>query len=134
MVKGFVTALAVAFAFVLVSSVTSASLLAQGGQGMDPAARQARMQAQFDSMCVSLSLNAKQKTEAKAAFDAQNAAQTKMRDEMQAGGDREAMRAAMTKIRTDYTTKLESILTADQKAKLAKWNEAHPQRGGRRNN
>jgi len=135
MVKGFVIALTVAFAFVLVSSVGSTPLLAQGGQRMDPAARQAMMQAQFDSMCVFLGLNAKQKTEAKAAFDARQAAQTKMFEEMQGGGgDREAMMAAMTKLRTDYTTKLDAILTADQKAKLAKWDEAHPQRGGRRNN
>jgi len=127
-VKGFITTLAVAVVFVLVSSISSAPLLAQGG-----GRGQARMQAQFDSMTVVLGFNAKQKTDAKAAFDAQTAAMTKMREEMQ-GGDREAMMAARTKITTEYNTKLQAICNADQKAKLTKWNEAHPQRGGRRNN
>jgi len=132
-VKGFITVLAAAFVLVLVSSISSAPLLAQGGQ-RDPAARQARAQAQFDSMTVFLGLNAKQKTDAKAAFDAQTAAQNKLREEMQAGGDPAASREARTKITTDYNTKLQAILNADQKAKLTKWTEAHPQRGGRRNN
>jgi hypothetical protein len=134
-IKGFLTALAVAVAFILVSSINSAPLLAQGGQRMDPAARQARMQAQFDSMTVFLGLNAKQKTDAKAAFDAQTAARNKLMESMQGGGgDRQAMMEAFTKITTDYQTKLESILNADQKAKLVKWTEAHPRMGGRRNN
>jgi len=130
-VKGFLTALAVAVVFVLVSSINSAPLLAQGGQRMDPAARQAMMQARFDSMCVFLGLNAKQKTDVKAAYDAQQAASTKLREaNAGGGGDRTAMREASTKINDEYNTKVQAVLNADQKAKLTKWTEAHQRRGG----
>jgi len=131
MLKGFITALAVAVVFVLVSSLSSAPLLAQGGGG-----GAARAQARFDSMVVFLGLNAKQKTDVKAAYDAQQAAQTKLREaNAGGGGDPQANRDARTKITTEYNTKLAAVLTADQKAKLAKWTEMHPQgRGGRRNN
>lgn len=93
-----------------------------------------RAVARFDSMCVYVGMDDKQKKGAKAAFDEMQDEMGKMRDRMQSGSvSREGIRDEMEKINQNYQKKLEALLNADQKAKLVKWNEDHPRRmGGRR--
>jgi biopolymer transport protein ExbD len=57
----------------------------------------------------------------------------KMREEMQGGGDRDAMRAKMTKARDEQNAEMKKILTADQYKKYEKYLEerrAARQQGG----
>ncbi len=60
----------------------------------------------------------------------------KMRDEMQGGGDRDAMRDKMAKMRDEQNKEMKKILTADQYTKYEKYLEerraARQQGGGNR--
>jgi hypothetical protein len=94
---------------------------------------QQRAQARFDSMCVFLKLNEKQKKEALTLYQTMRKEMSKVREEAQNGNmERDAARESMQKINTNYQEKLGALLTKDQKALLEKWNEAHPRQGGPR--
>jgi len=60
----------------------------------------------------------------------------KMREQMQGGGDRDAMREKMTKMRDDQNKEMKKILTAEQYVKYEKYLEerraARQQGGGNR--
>jgi hypothetical protein len=58
-----------------------------------------------------------------------------MREDMQGGGDRDAMREKMTKMRDDQNKEMKKILTADQYKKYEKYlEEQRAQRGQRGGN
>ena len=100
------------------SAVTFASAQGQGGQGGGRmgGTPEERIKRQTDQLVEKLKLTDDQKTKATAIFTAQVAAQTKMREEMQAGGgDRAAMMEKMQKATAEVQAKITEILTDDQK-------------------
>lgn len=68
-------------------------------------------------------LNDEQKTKATAVYAEAAEAQKKMREEMQGGGDRQAMMEKMQKMNADTDTKLNAILTADQQKAYKTWQD-----------
>ena len=98
----------------LFSMVTFASAQGQGGRmGGTP---EERIKRQTDQLVEKLKLSDEQKVKATDVFTAQVAAQTKMREEMQAGsGDRAAMMEKMQKMTAETETKINAFLTDDQK-------------------
>lgn len=100
----------------LVLGLATASFAQQRGEGRPNGGPGMRMstEEQVKQLDEKLKLSADQKTKLTALFTAQADAQKKMREEMQAGGDREAMRAAMTKMREENEKGINAILTADQ--------------------
>ncbi len=66
-------------------------------------------------MVEKLKLTDDQKTKATAIFTAQVAAQTKLMEEAQAGGDRAAMGEKRQKMTAELQAKITEILTDDQK-------------------
>ncbi len=101
----------------VLSAVTFASAQGQGGQGGNRGGTpEERIKRQTDQLVEKLKLTDDQKTKATAIFTAQVAAQTKMREEMQAGGgDRAAMMEKMQKATAEVQAKITEILTDDQK-------------------
>lgn len=67
-----------------------------------------------------LKLSDEQKTKLTAVFTEQQESMKKMRDEMQ-GGDRDAMREKMQKMRADNDAKVSAVLTEDQKKTYETW-------------
>ena len=98
----------------LFSVVIFASAQGQGGRmGGTP---EERIKRQTDQLVEKLKLTDEQKGKATAVFTVQVGAQTKMREEMQAGGgDMAAMREKMQKMNTDLQAKINEFLTDDQK-------------------
>ena len=106
----------------LFSAVTFASAQGQGGGGRMGGTPEERIKRQTDQLVEKLKLTDEQKTKATAVFTAQVAAQTKMREEMQAGGgDRAAMMEKMQKMNTETQTKISEFLTEDQKKVYKTW-------------
>jgi len=68
-----------------------------------------------------LKLSDDQKTKLTAVFTEQAETMKKMRDEMQGGGDRDAMREKMQKMRADNDAKVTAVLTDDQKKAYESW-------------
>ena len=68
-------------------------------------------------------LTDEQKTKASAIYTETADTQKKMREEMQAGGDRRAMMEKMQKLSADTDTKLNAIFTAEQKATYKVWQD-----------
>jgi len=97
----------------LFSVVTFANAQGQGGQG--GGTPEERMKKQVDQLVEKLKLTDEQKTKTTAIFTAQGAAMTKMREEMQAGGDRAAMMEKRQKLTAETQAKINEILTDDQK-------------------
>ncbi|MBC7614898.1 MAG: hypothetical protein H7202_02410 [Pedobacter sp.] len=100
----------------LFSVVAFASAQGQGGQGRMGGTPEERIKRQTDQLVEKLKLTDEQKGKAAVVFTAHVAAQTKMREEMQAGGgDMAAMREKMQKMNTDLQAKINEFLTDDQK-------------------
>ena len=64
-----------------------------------------------------------QKTKATAVYTAAADEMKKMREEMQGGGDRQAMMEKMQKMNADTDTKLNAIFTAEQKTAYKTWQD-----------
>lgn len=64
-----------------------------------------------------------QKTKATAVYTEAAAAQKKMREEMQGGGDRAAMMEKMQKFNAEIDTKVNAFLTDDQKKAYKTWQD-----------
>lgn len=88
---------------------------AQGGGGRQAGTPEERAKRSTDQLVERLKLNDDQKTKVSTIYLDQAKAQAKMMEEMQAGGDRTAMREKMTKMRADVDAKLNEVLTEDQK-------------------
>ncbi len=100
----------------LFSVVTFASAQGQGGQGGNRGGTpEERIKRQTDQLVEKLKLTDDQKTKATAIFTAQVAAQTKLMEEAQAGGDRAAMGEKRQKMTAELQAKITEILTDDQK-------------------
>lgn len=103
----------------LFSVVTFASAQGQGRMGGTP---EERIKRQTDQLVEKLKLTDEQKTKATAIITAQVTAQTKMREEAQAGGgDRAAMMEKMQKANAEVQAKITEILTDDQKKAYKTW-------------
>ena len=68
-----------------------------------------------------LKLSDDQKTKLTTVFTEQAETMKKMREEMQGGGDRDAMREKMQKMRADNDAKVTAVLTDDQKKTYEAW-------------
>lgn len=68
-------------------------------------------------------LTDEQKTKATAVYTAAADEMKKMREEMQGGGDRQAMMEKMQKMNADTDTKLNAIFTAEQKTAYKTWQD-----------
>ena len=64
-----------------------------------------------------------QKTKATAVYTAASDEMKKMREEMQGGGDRQAMMEKMQKMNAETDTKLNAIFTAEQKTAYKVWQD-----------
>lgn len=64
-----------------------------------------------------------QKTKATAVYTAAADEMKKMREEMQGGGDRQAMMEKMQKMNAETDTKLNAIFTAEQKTAYKAWQD-----------
>lgn len=87
----------------------------QGGGRMGGGTPEERIKRQTDQLVEKLKLSDEQKTKVAEVFKGQVDAQTKMREEMQGGGDRSAMMEKMQKITADTEAKINALLTDDQK-------------------
>lgn len=103
------------FCGLLFGVVTFANAQGQGGQGRMGGTPEERIKRQTDQLVEKLKLTDEQKAKATEVFKAQVAAQTKMREEMQGGGDRSAMMEKMQKITAETEAKINAFLTDDQK-------------------
>jgi periplasmic protein CpxP/Spy len=102
------------------------SVYAQDGPGGPGGQRQTpeeRMAAQIKTLTEKLTLTEDQVTKIKVLYTKNNEEMAKVREEMQAGGDREAMMAAMQKSRTELNKKIEALLDDKQKEAFAKYNK-----------
>jgi len=97
------------------------SVLAQGQQQRQTP--EERMAAQLKTLTEKLTLTADQQTKVKDLIAKNNEEMAKVRAEMQAGGDRQAMMDAMTKSRADLNKKIDALLDAKQKEAFAKYNK-----------
>lgn len=87
-----------------------------GGGGRMGRTPEERIKRQTDQLVEKLKLTDDQKTKVTAIFTAQVAAQTKMREEMQAGGgDRAAMMEKMQKAQAETQGKINEVLNDEQK-------------------
>jgi N-methylhydantoinase B/oxoprolinase/acetone carboxylase alpha subunit len=101
-----------------------------GGGMMDPAERAKRT---VEQLKTTLSLNADQVTKVEAVVKKYGEKQSQMFQEMGQGGDRDAMREKMTKMREDQTKEIKTLLTPDQVKKYdtyLKEQEARRAQGG----
>lgn len=103
----------------LLFSVVTFAKAQQGGGRMPQATPEEKVK-QLDEK---VKLNDEQKTKATAVYTDAAAAQKKMREEMQGGGDRQAMMEKMQKMNADTDTKLNAILTADQQKAYKTWQD-----------
>jgi len=86
-----------------------------GGPGnFDPAAFIDR---QMDELKDGLELSADQEKQVRDILTAGSETMRKAREDMQDGGDREAMREKMSKMREDQVTKIKAVLSEEQFAK-----------------
>ncbi len=104
---------------VLVAGLTFAANAQQGGQRRAQATPEDRVK-QLDEK---VKLNDEQKTKATAVYAEAAEAQKKMREEMQGGGDRQAMMEKMQKMTADTDAKLNAMLTADQQKVYKTWQD-----------
>ncbi len=106
----------------LFSVVTFAQAQQGGGQG-----GQRRMMATPEDRVKQLDEKVKltddQKTKATAVYTEALEAQKKMREEMQGGGDRQAMMEKMQKMTAETDTKINAFLTEDQKKAYKAWQD-----------
>jgi Spy/CpxP family protein refolding chaperone len=86
-----------------------------GGRGGDPAAA---IQRQTDALMQGITLDDAQKAKVDTISKKMVADQAKMREQMAAGGDRQAMMGQMQELTTKFRTELRGVLTDEQKAKF----------------
>lgn len=103
---------------VLVAGLAFAANAQQGGGRM-----QATPEEKVKQLNEKVKLNDEQKTKATAVYAEAAEAQKKMREEMQGGGDRQAMMEKMQKMNADTDTKLNAIFTAEQKTAYKTWQD-----------
>ncbi|WP_019948033.1 hypothetical protein [Hymenobacter aerophilus] len=84
---------------------------------------------QADRLTKQLGLSADQRTRLVALEQARRDEMKTMRDQLQTGGDRTAMRQTMQTARTKYDTQLKDILTADQ---YTRYSQQREERAGNR--
>jgi protein CpxP len=86
-----------------------------GGRGGDPAVA---LQRQTDALMQGITLDDAQKAKVDTISKKMVADQAKMREQMAAGGDRQAMMGQMQELTTKFRTELRAVLTDEQKAKF----------------
>lgn len=111
---------AIVVAFVLSLAANS---YAQMGGGMSP---EERMKRTLEEYKTKLSLTEEQLPKVEAILKAQTEEMATLR--ANAGGDREAMRAAITELRAKTDKKVEELLTDEQKVAFKKLQEERAQR------
>lgn len=103
-----------------------AATFANAQQGQGPGGR-GRMQMSPEDRVKQLDEKVKltddQKKKATEVYTAAAAEQKKMMEEMQAGGDRSAMREKMQKFTADTDTKINAVLTEEQKKAYKTWQD-----------
>jgi len=99
----------------LVIFIFAAVSISAQGQGR----QQMTSEQQVKMLTDTLGLTADQGVKIKKIIDDNMAEMAKLREEMQNGGDMQAMRDVMTKNRTEMQTKITAVLTDDQKTKYA---------------
>ena len=104
---------------VLVAGLAFAASAQQGGGRMAQATPEEKVK-QLDEK---VKLNDEQKTKATAVYAEAAEAQKKMREEMQGGGDRQAMMEKMQKMTADTDKKLNAMLTEDQQKAYKTWQD-----------
>ena len=104
---------------VLVASLSFAANAQQGGGRMAQATPEEKVK-QLDEK---VKLNDEQKTKAAVVYAEAAEAQKKMREEMQGGGDRQAMMEKMQKMTADTDKKLNAMLTEDQQKAYKTWQD-----------
>jgi len=105
----------------LFSVITYANAQQQGG-GPGRGGMMMKPEDRVKQLDEKLKLSDDQKTKLTVVFTEQAEAMKKMRDEMQ-GGDRDAMREKMQKMRTDNDVKVNAVLTEDQKKAYKTWQD-----------
>ncbi|MBC7566783.1 MAG: hypothetical protein H7223_07425 [Pedobacter sp.] len=106
----------------LLISVATFSQAQQGqGGGRQMGTPEERAKRSVDMLTEKLTLNADQKTKVTAIYFEQNAKMKKLRDSV--GDDRAAMRALMVKGNESTESKIEALLSADQKKLFTAWKE-----------
>lgn len=91
-----------------------------GGQGGGQGRMMMKPEDRVKQLDEKLKLSDDQKTKLTAVFTEQVEAMKKFREEMQ-GGDRDAMREKMQKMRADNDAKVTAVLTDDQKKTYEAW-------------
>ncbi len=86
-----------------------------GGRGGDPAVA---LQRQTDALMQGITLDDAQKAKVDTISKAMIADQAKMREQMAAGGDRQAMMGQMQELTTKFRAGLRAVLTDEQKEKF----------------
>jgi len=101
----------------------AANSYAQMGGGLSP---EERMKRTMDEYKTKLTLTDEQVVKVEAVLKAQTEEMTKIREN--AGGDREAMRTAITELRAKTDKQVEELLTDEQKVIFKKMQEERAQR------
>ena len=104
---------------VLVAGLAFAANAQQGGGRMAQATPEEKVK-QLDEK---VKLSDEQKTKATVVYTEAAEAQKKMREEMQAGVDRQGMMEKMQKMTADTDKKLNEMLTADQQKTYKTWQD-----------
>ena len=94
--------------------------------------QQATPEQQADRLTTQLGLSADQRTQLVTLEQARRTEMQTLRSQMQAGGDRTAMRQNMQTMRDKYDTQLKGILTADQYTKYNQLREDRMENRGNR--
>lgn len=106
----------------LLFSVVTFANAQQGGQGGQRRA-QATPEERVKQLDEKIKLTDEQKTKATAVYAEAAEAQKKMREEAQAGGDRQAMMEKMQKMTADTDAKITALLNDDQKKAYKTWQD-----------
>ena len=104
---------------VLVAGLTFVANAQQGGGRMGQASPTEKVKQLDDKV----KLSDEQKTKATVVYSETADSQKKMREEMQAGGDRQGMMEKMQKMNADTDKKLNEMLTADQQKAYKTWQD-----------
>lgn len=104
----------IGFLALLMLAGTITTFAQGGGGGFQQRTPEERSKRSVDTLVSLFKLDAAATTAVTTVFVDFNKAQDKMRADMQAGGDREAMMAARTKLVAERDEKLKKTLSADQ--------------------
>ncbi|KQC02820.1 hypothetical protein [Pedobacter sp. Hv1] len=109
----------------LLFSVVTFANAQQGGQGGQGGQRraQATPEERVKQLDEKIKLTDEQKTKATAVYAEAAEAQKKMREEAQAGGDRQAMMEKMQKMTAETDAKITALLNDDQKKAYKTWQD-----------